>query len=136
MELARTIQRKPYNAGMPVRGEQFYGRSELINNILGGSDRAIWVVSNRRIGKTSLLRRMEQLGSADGRVAFMISMEAADNVADESARVMIGDSAGLNLRYTGRIGRSNGRSTFAALIAAITSLPAEWMSRSRSSRKG
>ena len=58
MELARTIQRKPYNAGMPVRGEQFYGRSDLIDNILGGPDRTIWVVSNRRIGKTSLLYRL------------------------------------------------------------------------------
>src|SRR5262245_45009224 len=80
MELARTVQRKPYNAGMPVRGDQFYGRSELIDNILGGSDRAIWVVSNRRIGKTSLLYRLAEVANASGQVAFYIAMDAADSL--------------------------------------------------------
>jgi hypothetical protein len=80
MELARTIQRKPYNAGMPVRGEQFYGRSELINSILGGSDRAIWIVSNRRIGKTSLLYRLAEVANASGQVAFYFAMDAADTL--------------------------------------------------------
>jgi hypothetical protein len=80
MELARTIQRKPYNAGMPVRGEQFYGRSELINNILGGPDRAIWVVSNRRIGKTSLLYRLAEVANASGQIAFYFAMDAADTL--------------------------------------------------------
>jgi hypothetical protein len=80
MELARTIQRKPYNAGMPVRGEQFYGRSELINNILDGPDRAIWVVSNRRIGKTSLLYRLTEVANDSGQAAFYIAMDAADTL--------------------------------------------------------
>ena len=77
-----TPPRNPYTVGGPVRGSHFYGRTALIQSILDGNDRAIWVVGNRRIGKTSLLRRMEQLGSYDGRVAFLISMEAADTVAD------------------------------------------------------
>src|SRR5829696_7199670 len=76
------LSRNPYTVGGPVRGPHFYGRTALIQSILDGNDRAIWVVGNRRIGKTSLLRRMEQLGSYDGRVAFLISMEAADTVAD------------------------------------------------------
>ncbi len=77
-----TLPRNPYIVGGPVRGPHFYGRKALIQSILDGNDRAIWVVGNRRIGKTSLLRRMEQLGTFDGRVAFMISLEAADTVAD------------------------------------------------------
>src|SRR5262245_37486787 len=77
-----TLPRNPYTVGGPVRGPHFYGRTALIHAILDGNDRAVWVVGNRRIGKTSLLRRMEELGTFDGRVAFMISMEAADTVAD------------------------------------------------------
>lgn len=76
------LPRNPYTVGGPVRGPHFYGRTALIQAILDGNDRAIWVVGNRRIGKTSLLRRMEDLGTYDGRVAFLISMEAADTVAD------------------------------------------------------
>jgi hypothetical protein len=76
------LPRNPYTVGGPVRGTHFYGRDALIQTILDGNDRAIWVVGNRRIGKTSLLRRLEDLGTVDGRVAFLISMEAADTVAD------------------------------------------------------
>jgi hypothetical protein len=65
-----------------VRGAHFYGRTALIQAILDGNDRAIWVIGNRRSGKTSLLRRLEELATADGRIAFRISMEAADTVAD------------------------------------------------------
>src|SRR6185369_16450274 len=61
------LPRNPYTVGGPVRGSHFYGRTALIQSILDGNDRAIWVVGNRRIGKTSLLRRMEQLGASDGR---------------------------------------------------------------------
>jgi hypothetical protein len=76
------LPRNPYTVGGPVRGLHFYGRKALIQTILDGNDRSIWVVGNRRIGKTSLLLRLEQLGSVDSRVAFMISLEAADTVAD------------------------------------------------------
>ncbi len=46
--------------------------------------------------------------------------------------VMIGACAGLNLRKNGRVGRSEGRSAVAALIAACTSCAAPLMSRSMS----
>ncbi len=74
--------RNPYTVGGPVRGAHFYGRAALIQAILEGNDRAIWVIGNRRSGKTSLLRRLEELGNDGGRVAFRISMEAADTVQD------------------------------------------------------
>ncbi|MDQ2998887.1 MAG: ATP-binding protein, partial [Chloroflexota bacterium] len=69
------LPRNPYTVGGPVRGLHFYGRTALIQTILDGNDRSIWVVGNRRIGKTSLLLRLEQLGNVDGRVAFMISLD-------------------------------------------------------------
>jgi hypothetical protein len=77
-----TSGRNPYTVGGPVRGAHFYGRAALTQVILEGNDRAIWVIGNRRSGKTSLLRRLEELGNANGHVAFRISMEAADTEQD------------------------------------------------------
>jgi AAA domain len=76
--------RNPYTVGGVVRGPHFYGRSALIGALLNGNDRSVWVVGNRRIGKTSLLRQLEGLANADGRVAFHINMEGADTLADLS----------------------------------------------------
>src|SRR5947199_6252208 len=70
---------------MTVRGEEFYERPERINIILVGPDRAIWVVSNRRIGKTSLLYRLAEVANASGQVAFYIAMDAADTLERLSA---------------------------------------------------
>ncbi|HEX9440525.1 MAG TPA: AAA family ATPase [Roseiflexaceae bacterium] len=77
-----SIARNPYTVGGPVRGPNFYGRAALISTILEGNDRAIWVIGNRRTGKTSLLRRLEELGNTDGHVAFHISLEACDTLQD------------------------------------------------------
>jgi hypothetical protein len=74
--------RNPYTVGGPVRGHHFYGREALIRTLLEGNDRAVWVIGNRRIGKTSLLRRLESLGNNERSVAFRISLEAADTLAD------------------------------------------------------
>src|SRR5690606_2248115 len=46
------------------------------------------------------------------------------SVGEVTARVRIGVSAGLTLRYTGGIGRSLGSRLWAALIAACTSCSA------------
>src|SRR5215213_5997897 len=73
--------RNPYIVGSVVRESNFYGRKALIDTVLDGNDPWVWVVGNRRIGKTSLLFRLEQLGNTDGRIAFRISMEAAESVA-------------------------------------------------------
>ena len=54
----------------------------------------------------------------------------AGMVFDVSARISIGDAAGLTLRNVGRVGRSPGRSVSAALSAACTSRAAPSMSRS------
>jgi len=74
--------RNPYTVGGPVRGTNFYGRSALIRSVLEGNDRAIWLIGNRRIGKTSLLCRLEELGNNADHVAFHISLEGADTMED------------------------------------------------------
>jgi len=38
------LPRNPYTVGGPVRGLHFYGRKALIQAILDGNDRSIWVV--------------------------------------------------------------------------------------------
>ena len=52
--------RNPFVVGQWVRGEKFFGRAEIIAELLEGPRHAIWVAGLRRIGKTSLLREIEQ----------------------------------------------------------------------------
>jgi AAA domain len=77
--------KNPYTMGGVVRGPNFYGRGALIDALLEGNDRAVWVIGNRRIGKTSLLCQIEGLANANGRVAFHINLEGSDTLADLSA---------------------------------------------------
>jgi hypothetical protein len=46
----------PYVTSGPVTGLEFYGREGLISEILGGSQRATFVLGTRQSGKSSLLR--------------------------------------------------------------------------------
>jgi hypothetical protein len=55
----------PYVVGQWVRGERFYGRSALIDEILNGPRNSLWVLGTRRIGKTSLLKQLEHLSASD-----------------------------------------------------------------------
>lgn len=64
--------RNPYVTGPYVTGENHYGRHELIDFLLHGKGRAYWVVGNRRIGKTSLLRELERLALAGDRVVPLV----------------------------------------------------------------
>ncbi len=59
----------PYITGNWVSGSSFYGRELLLNEILQGSNNAIWVVGNSRSGKTSLLRQVERLANLSVRWA-------------------------------------------------------------------
>ena len=58
-------QPNPYVVGQWVRGERFYGRASLIDEILSGPRNSTWVLGTRRIGKTSLLSQLERLTSQD-----------------------------------------------------------------------
>lgn len=53
--------RNPYVTGGYVYGREHYGREAAIAHILEGPNEAIWVIGNRRMGKTSLLRQLEFL---------------------------------------------------------------------------
>ena len=51
----------PYIVGRWVRGHSHYGRQRLIDYLLDVPDSAMWLVGTRRMGKTSILRQLEQL---------------------------------------------------------------------------
>jgi tRNA A-37 threonylcarbamoyl transferase component Bud32 len=53
-----------------VRGDRFYGRTDLIGEILEGPRDAIWALGTRRIGKTSLLKQLEYLTANDRTYGF------------------------------------------------------------------
>jgi len=76
----------PYVVGQWVRGERFYGRSSLIDEILDGPRNSIWVLGTRRIGKTSLLKQLEHLTSTDGSeyVPVFWDFQGADNPGELS----------------------------------------------------
>jgi tRNA A-37 threonylcarbamoyl transferase component Bud32 len=51
----------PYVVGQWVRGDSFYGRGELLEQILHGNRNCLWLLGTRRIGKTSVLKQLEFL---------------------------------------------------------------------------
>ena len=53
----------PYVVGQWVRGEKFYGRDALIEEVLEGPRNWVWLLGTRRIGKTSLLKQIEFLAA-------------------------------------------------------------------------
>ncbi len=61
--------RNPYVTGAYVTGRKYYGRKEMLDYLLHGVSSSYWVVGNRRIGKTSLLRQLEHLALAEGQLA-------------------------------------------------------------------
>jgi hypothetical protein len=60
--------RKPYIVGAFVTGRDHYGREAVIETLLEGGARAHWIVGNRRVGKTSLLRQLELLAARGERL--------------------------------------------------------------------
>ncbi len=74
--------RNPYVTGPYVTGDNHYGRHELIDFLLHGEGRAYWVVGNRRIGKTSLLRELERLVlDGDRMVPLVWDMQGCNSFA-------------------------------------------------------
>jgi len=66
--------KNPYVAGNWVRGERFFGRAALLEEILQGERVAIWVAGTRRLGKTSLLKQLEYLCGSESPAADYISL--------------------------------------------------------------
>ncbi len=46
--------RNPFIAGSWVRGDNFFGRSGILHEILEGERHSLWVVGARRLGKPQL----------------------------------------------------------------------------------
>lgn len=65
------MNRNPFIAGTWVRGENFFGRADLLREILEGDRNALWVVGARRIGKTSLFKELERRVQASPQSAFV-----------------------------------------------------------------
>jgi hypothetical protein len=76
--------KNPYVVGQWVRGERFYGRNLLIEEILDGPRNSLWVLGTRRIGKTSLLKQLEHLTSTERRQYLPIfwDFQGADNLEE------------------------------------------------------
>jgi len=75
--------RNPYVIGAYVTGREFYGREELLATLLEYGARAHWLVGNRCIGKTSLLRQLELLASRKGRLLpLYLDMQGCHSYAD------------------------------------------------------
>ena len=49
----------PFVVGQWVRGENFYGRTAVIEEVLRGNRNWLWLLGTRRIGKTSVLKQLE-----------------------------------------------------------------------------
>jgi DNA-binding winged helix-turn-helix (wHTH) protein/predicted transcriptional regulator len=49
----------PFVVGQWVRGENFYGRAAVIDEVLRGNRNWLWLLGTRRIGKTSVLKQLE-----------------------------------------------------------------------------
>ncbi|MGC8779424.1 MAG: hypothetical protein ACP5UQ_01010 [Anaerolineae bacterium] len=74
--------RNPYITGPYVSGRKHYGRHDLLDRLLHGDADAYWVVGNRRIGKTSLLRQLEKLAlDGDRLIPIFWDMQGADSCA-------------------------------------------------------
>ncbi|MGH7492910.1 MAG: protein kinase domain-containing protein [bacterium] len=58
--MTAALDRNPFVVGQWVRGDKFFGREDIIAELLHGPRHAVWVAALRRMGKTSLLRELER----------------------------------------------------------------------------
>lgn len=74
----------PYVVGQWVRGDRFYGRREILLEVLEGPRESLWLLGTRRIGKTSLLKEVETRASAADSpfVPLFWDFQGADNPAE------------------------------------------------------
>ena len=63
--------RNPFIAGSWVRGENFFGRGRILQDVLEGGRHSLWVVGARRLGKTSLLKELERHVQQSGDTPFV-----------------------------------------------------------------
>jgi hypothetical protein len=61
--VTETKMTHPYRVGSWVTGDEFYNRHALRQDILTGPGKGLWIIGNRRVGKTSLLRAVEHMAA-------------------------------------------------------------------------
>jgi len=61
----------PFVVGQWVRGDKFYGRTALIEEVLRGHRNWLWLLGTRRIGKTSMLKQLEYLTQTTPELGFV-----------------------------------------------------------------
>ena len=69
--MTRDRMRNPFIAGSWVRGDNFFGRADLLRDVLEGARDSLWVVGARRLGKTSLLKELERRVQGTAQTAFV-----------------------------------------------------------------
>ena len=75
MDQKRVALRNPYICGGWVRGPHFYGRQKLVQEIVSGHFEALYIMGGRRSGKTSLLRRVEEVCFGEGRPCLFLDLQ-------------------------------------------------------------
>lgn len=63
--------RHPFVVGQWVRGENFYGRSAMVEEVLSGNRNWLWLLGTRRIGKTSMLKQLELIAATSPELGFV-----------------------------------------------------------------
>ena len=63
--------RNPFIAGSWVRGTNFFGRSDVLRDVLEGARDCLWAVGARRMGKTSLLKELEYRVQQNAQSAYV-----------------------------------------------------------------
>ncbi len=61
----------PYVAGPPVRAPHFYGRSRLLAELTDPRYTCYYLVGTRRVGKTSLLKKLAEMAPSDALPLFV-----------------------------------------------------------------
>lgn len=82
----------PYVVSNWVEGPNFYGREELCTTLTSSHDRCIYLVGMRRIGKTSLLKRLASLLSPLGLYCDLMqtaSQRGEQSILDETRLVRL-----------------------------------------------
>jgi len=70
-----------------IYGENFYGRKELIDDILNSEGRMILILGSRRIGKTSLLKQIEYIANPSSYIAIYLPLDIIYS-PDDFARML------------------------------------------------
>lgn len=88
MDYKRVALRNPYICGGWVTGPHFYGRQKLVQEIVSGQFEALYIMGGRRSGKTSLLRRVEEVCFGEERPCLFLDLQTTGRRMDGLFQVL------------------------------------------------